>query len=254
MRTDLARLRPVAIVLAACAAACVLAGCRPAAPAVAYFPLEKGTVWTYRIVTDATEEIDAEDPIAMTVTNEGREDLGGVAVTRQTVDRDAATYLVFMAVDENGVFRHATQAPGEKAPAVEPVRTYLVRDPLRVGSSWPGRSAPAYIDIMDFRGPVDVVSTIAQVGAGIRTPAGDFRDTVRIEVRGSAQIGEPAGAETNQAKDDDWDLYRGTYSVAETIWLARGVGMVKSVVVERFVGDFEQRSVTVTTELQSFAR
>lgn len=250
--------RAAGLALAALGALTMLAGCRtpPAPSAAAYFPLEPGATRTYRIVVTATDELDeVDEPLAMTVETVGPDErAGGAGITRQQVDRDGATYQLFLGVDENGVFHHATQAPGETAPVVAKEHFYFVRNPIRVGSSWPGRSAPSFLDVMGFFGPVDVVSTITAVGETVRTPAGEFRDTVRIETKGSAQVGDAdAGSET-ESEDDDWDLYRGTFSVAETIWLARDVGMVKSIFVEHFKGDFEERSTTATTELQTFTQ
>lgn len=248
-----------AVLLAAWVGSALLSGCRSqaAVTAATYYPLRPGASLGYRIVVDATDEVDQEDgPLEMQVVTIGPEDVAGVHVTRQQVDRGDDTYFLFMGADEHGVFRHATQAPGEDTPAVAAERSFFLRDPLRVGSSWPGESSPSYIDIVGFFGPVDVVSTVEAVGELVQTPAGEFRDTVRIEVKGSARVGDDqqgSGAGT-VPNDEDWDLGQGSFTIAETIWLARDVGTVKAVRVEGFAGDFDERTVTVTTELQSYAR
>jgi hypothetical protein len=249
-----------AVLLAAWMASALLFSCRsqPPATAAAYYPLRPGTSLSYRIVVDATDALDQEDgPLEMKVETVGREDVAGLSVMRQKIERDGETYVVLIGVDDHGVFRHAIQSPGEEGPVIAPERFDFLHDPVQVGSSWPGRSAPSAIDIAGFFGPVDVVSTVAALGETVRTRAGEFRDTVRIEVAGRARVGEDEGsaaAVAAQGDGEDWDLSRGTFTLRETIWLARDVGMVKSVLVEGFAGDFDDRTVTVTTELQSTAR
>src|SRR4051794_4235210 len=92
--------RRSAVLLAACLAMPALTACQRPRTSTAYFPLQAGSRSPYGLVIEATEEMDQPDePLEMTVESLGPEDLAGARVTRQQIDRDGATYVLFMGVD-----------------------------------------------------------------------------------------------------------------------------------------------------------
>jgi hypothetical protein len=240
-----------------------------------YYPLEKGRRWTYDVTTEPVEE--GDEPVALVVTSLGQEDLAGRRVSREKIDVAGETHYLFVAADEKGFYRYATQSAGEKSPAIEDQRDDFLAAPLEVGRSWRGKSAPTFLDVADVA--VDIVSTVVSTSATIRVPAGEFTGCLEIGVAGKARIepsqdddgddgaataaaveqpGDDAGPDGGDDQDDelpDEAEDGGTFTLAEHTWYAPGVGVVKSVVEESFAGDSgEADQARVTTALRSFKR
>jgi hypothetical protein len=220
----------------------------------AYFPLATGRTWSY---TMASESSGAAAKLQATIV--GQEDVGGTKVARERIEVDGREHFLFIGVDERGIYRHATQTAGEATPTIEGERDYFLMQPLEVGRSWKGQAAPTFLDVADM--PVPIVSTVESTGETVRTPAGEFKDCVKIRVTGSAEVrnefleDDDADAAEDEAKDEDWDPVGGTFSIDEQTWYAKDVGLVKSIVIETFKGksDNDDRA-QVTTELQAFTR
>ncbi|HEY8516091.1 MAG TPA: hypothetical protein VIS07_11305 [Candidatus Binatia bacterium] len=192
------------------------------------FPLEAGRKWIYLITTEPN---DGEEPIALQVTTVGPETLEGQRVVRQQIELGDETHFRFMAVDERGVYRYATQSAGEASPTLELGRDDLiVLDPQK-GSSWRGEAAFSFLDGPD-RVPIE--SVVELTNDTVDVPAGRFPGCVKVRVSGQARVGER------------------TLTLTEQVWYAKGVGMVKSIVEESESGP-EPRSVRVTTELASYS-
>jgi hypothetical protein len=231
-------------------------GCTRKPPADdAHFPLDQGRTWTYAVTRADAEE--GEEPLTLKVAVVGQEEVQGVRVTREKIDLGEDTHFLFVGVDEHGIFRHATQSPGDPAPAVEPERDYFLRQPLEVGRKWTSRAAPTFIEVVDV--PVQIESTVVSTNETVRTPAGEFTDCVKIRVHGTAEVREEQDeddAEVDADADDelDVDFTSGTYTVDEETWYAKDVGVVKSVMTETFTSEIDDQRATVTTELQSFTR
>jgi len=240
------------------AAACVLGACQRGGPADdAFFPLAKGRTWTYTMTQDATE--DGAEPLVLKVESMGPEDVGGVRVTREKIDLGEDSHFLFVGADEKGVFRHATQSPGEASPSVDAERDYFLSAPLTVGRTWKGKGAPTFVDVVDV--PVEIESTVVATGETVRTPAGEFTDTVKVHVTGKAEVRDDEGEaqeedEPVEGEDEEaeLDLVSGTFTLDEQTWYARDVGIVKSVVVETFTSEIDDQRVSVTTELQAYTR
>jgi len=223
-----------------------------------YFPLDAGRTWTFAIVSDQMEGGDERGALQVTIMDAA--EVGGTRVTRKRVERDDESEILLFGSDAKGIFRHAAGTEEEAEPAIDAEHQYVLPEPLTVGASWKSQTGPSFVDVMNFFGPIEIVSTVAALGETVRTGAGEFTDTVKIQVAGTAEVGDMTGEKVVGSlpaageEEGDWDLYRGTFTVEETKWFARGVGLVKSVLVERFVGDFEDERLEVTTELESFTR
>src|SRR3954468_24079872 len=121
-----------------------LVGCTRKPGDAAYFPLDRGRTWTYSVTPEAADETD--EPLTMTVTSLGPEDVAGAHVVKEKIDLASDSHYLFAGADQKGVFRHATQAPGEKQPTVEPQPDYFVVFPLAVGRTWQSKGAPTFLD------------------------------------------------------------------------------------------------------------
>lgn len=243
-----ARLVTVTVALAA-ALACTR---KPADDA--YFPLGAGRTWNYTI----TPEAEGIEPLKLTVSVVGPEEVGGTKVTRERIEMDGREHFLFVGADERGIFRHATQSPGEPAPSLDAGRDYFLEQPLEVGRSWKGKSAPTFLDVADVEVPIE--STVVSTTDTVRTPAGEFKDCVKVHVTGTAEVRneflDDDDADGEDEDDATFDPVSGTFTLDEETWYAKDVGVVKSVVVETFElkqGGDEDRA-RVTTELQAFTR
>ena len=235
----------------------------------AYFPLEAGRTWSYTLTPESLA--DDEQTLALSVTSIGPEEVQGQRVTRQKIDLNGDTHFLFVGVDDKGVFRFATQSPGEAAPSVDAERDYFLAKPLTVGNTWKGTGAPTFLDVAEA--PVPIQSTVESTTETVRVAAGEFTNCVKINVTGSVAISsdeddpDPAAtaqqgqeddgrddADAEGEEDENYDLDKGTFSLHEQTWYAAGVGVVKSVITESFESEFGEQKARVTTELQSFTR
>lgn len=240
------------IVVAVALAAALACTRKPADDA--YFPLGAGRTWSYTITPDGQ----GIEPMKLTVAVVGPEEVGGTKVTRERIEMDGREHFLFVGADERGIFRHATQSPGEPAPSLDAERDYFLEQPLEVGRSWKSTSAPTFLDVADVEVPIE--STVISTTDTVRTPAGEFRDCVKVHVTGTAEV-------RNELLDDDdadgddkdeatFDPVSGTFTLDEETWYAKDVGVVKSVVTETFKlkQDGDEDRARVTTELQAFTR
>lgn len=250
-----------------------LVACTRKAAENAYFPLDKGRTWTYSVTPDPIDE--GDEPLTLAVTSLGEEEVTGTRVTKEKIDLTSEVHYLFVGADEKGVFRYATQSPGDKSPTVEDERDYFLIYPLTLGKSWRGKSAPTFLDVADVA--VEIESTVESSTETVRVAAGEFTDVVKIRVTGKARIepqkddDEPEAGAAEAAEDgsdaqddpdapDDEDApdeveQGGTFSLVEQTWYAPSVGVVKSVIEETFVPDSgDEEKARVTTELRSFKR
>ena len=246
MRSGVVKGITVAVALAAALA------CTRKQPDDAWFPLGKGRTWTYTL----TPEGEGMEPMKLTVAVVGPEDVGGTKVTRERIEIDGREHFLFVGVDDRGIFRHATQSPEEAAPSLDRDRDYFLEFPLEAGRSWKGEAAPTFLDVADTVVPIE--STVASTTDTVRTPAGEFKDCVKVHVTGRAEIRNDFldGDDADEKDGETFDPVSGTFSLDEETWYAKDVGVVKSVVTEKFKlksGGDEDRA-RVTTELQAFTR
>lgn len=221
----------------------------------AYFPLAKGRTWTYALTRADAEP--QERPLVLKVESLGPEEVAGVVVTREKIDLGEDSHFLFVGADERGVFRHATQSPGESEPSLDAERDYFLSAPLNVGRSWKGKGAPTFVDVVDV--PVEIESKVVATDATVRTPAGTFEDCVEIHVTGKAEVKSDFEDELADGADADdeeagIDPSTGTFTLDERTWYAKDVGVVKSVLVETFTSQVDEQRTEVTTELQAFTR
>lgn len=219
----------------------------------AYFPLGTGRSWTYTL----TPEDSSETPIELTATIEGPVEVGGAKVTRERIEVGGRKHFLFIGADEKGIYRHATQSDEDPTPSLEGERDYFLVLPLEVGKSWKGVAGPSFLDVGDTDVPIE--STVESTTETVRTPAGEFKDCVKVRVTGSVEIRneflDDDEADAADDGDEDWDPIGGTFSIDEETWYAKDVGVVKSIVTETFKGksDNDERA-RVTTELKAFTR
>lgn len=188
-----------------------------------YFPLPPGRYWQYHV---HTETMKYPSDLKLTVRALPPADWQGAKVERKLVnDR----YIHFLRRDAEGVFRVATTTPeAESASPDEPPEPVLVY-PLEVGRTWTQTSTTGVLDVVvdPFRlqvyihEPVAMTYRVAALDDVVRVPAGRFEGCLRIEGKGH---GRYKGMSAILPAD---------ITVEQTDWYAPGVGLVKTLRIER---------------------
>jgi hypothetical protein len=212
---------------------CSLLGCQPAPES--YFPLQAGAQWRYvtsgelhvfagyqRVGDGIHRATVAQDVDNFTVdvkAQEARPIAGHDAVPLVTVsDMQNGHSYSFWSRDKLGIAEIARQARGSNdvTPLAEPV--YLVRFPLRVGTTWDTREPIKVSDSEEMM--MTGTAQIAATDESVTVPAGTFRRCLRID---SEATGHRLVPHLN-GRDIDGEA---EIQLNSSIWLAPGVGAVK---------------------------
>jgi hypothetical protein len=190
-----------------------------------WFPLAAGRTWRYLVTVEPN---DGGEPMTLAVETVGPDEVGGRRVIRQKIELAGETHFRFIASDDRGVYRHATQSAGEPAPALEATRDDLLVLPLERGRTWQGTAG---FSLLEGPETVTIESVVESTSETIDVPAGRFPDCIKIAVTGRA------GGEGGRS-----------FTLSEQVWYARGIGMVKSIVEESESGP-DTRKARAVTEL-----
>lgn len=217
-----------------------LPGCSREPPV--YYPLTPDLTWHYYYSTVTAE---GASQTGYTITNRTPIRWGGHTVhVRRLPDGTRWFYL-----DTNdGIFRIASQRPGdpEPAPLAADSRTVLVY-PLRRGQSWftntetliLGQTSTGAKGLRTIV-PVTLKHTIKSLDESIKVPAGTFHDCLQVRARGESRTRDHA------------TLGEGVVVIELTEWYAPGVGLVKSLRRET-VADADVPDGEIRFELASFS-
>lgn len=221
--------------LALAVGAASLAACEKTPVDNPYLPLHKGRTWTYSLTTP----MPGRQPAAgtMQVSSLGTVQLGGKTVTMERAQVGSDSRVLYIAVDDRGVYRYAAKSSQEAEPIIEAAPAYVLDYPLKKGKTWKGRVHPTLLEL-DVSIPFE--STIESTNATVSVPAGEFTDCVKIKTIGSRELppatnGGPVGA----------------LLLTETAWYAKNVGLVKSELEEKLNVAAGSRTMSLTTALAS---
>jgi hypothetical protein len=228
------RARRWTLALTVCAA--TLAACEKTPVDNPYLPLHKGRTWTYSLTTPGPGRQSTSG--TMQVTSLGTVELAGKRATMERIQVGNDTRMVYVAVDDRGVYRHAAKSAEQAEPIVEAAPAYVLDYPLKMGKTWKGRTHPTLLEL-DVSIPFE--STVESTDASVSVPAGDFTDCVKIKTIGSRELppatnGGPVGA----------------LLFTETTWYAKNVGLVKSELEEKLNVSAGSRTMSLTTALSSY--
>jgi hypothetical protein len=169
-----------------------------------YYPLAPGRTWTYQ--ASMKNAFGEERNGTVTVTNLATRQLQGRTVTPQKVQISGParefSLFEYMAGDQSGVYTFANQTPADVEPKIKRVPDYMLKEPIKVGSSW---SATADSPNGHW---VTGEATIESTDEAVDVPAGSFKDCVKVHIVGNAK-----GATSNE----------------QYMWFAPSVGLVKEV-------------------------
>ena len=172
----------------------------------AFYPLDAGRAWQYRVSV-----VNADGAVNETavVSNFPEEDVLGRRGVPQRSQAFGKTVVRFVAATDAGVMQFAQQA-GDTAPVVNDPPEYILKTPIVPGTNWPSVWTGARLD-----GAISLptVKTIAGTRETVMVPAGTFAECVRVKVAGKAEVTLPAGRATIEVSGDEW--------------YARDVGLIK---------------------------
>ena len=146
--------------------------------------------------------------------------------------------LFFMASDADGLYTAAAQMHTGSEPQAVPVRNYILKLPLEVGTSWTteSRDSGRPSDL-----PVKLSNTITKVDESVTVPAGTFNDCLKVEARG-------------ENTERDRQGINHSASVAETTWHCPGLGAVKAITQETQTKGNSTSTRVKTNQLMSVVR
>jgi hypothetical protein len=219
--------------LALMVGAATLAACEKTPVDNPYLPLNKGRTWTYSLTSPAP--LGGAQSGTMQVTSLGKLELGGKTVTKERVQVGGDTRVLYIAVDDRGVYRHAAKSSEDAEPIIEAAPAYVLDYPLQKDKTWKGRVHPTLLEL-DVSIPIE--STVESTNATVSVPAGEFTACVKIKTIGSREL-PPA---TNGGPP-------GALFVSETAWYAKNVGLVKSELEEKLNVAAGSRTMSLTTAL-----
>ncbi len=83
-----------------------------------YLPLHKGRTWTYSLTSPQSAAR------TMQVSSLGTVELGGKTVTKERAQVGGDSRLLYIAVDDRGVYRHAAKSSEQAEPIIEAAPAY----------------------------------------------------------------------------------------------------------------------------------
>ncbi len=204
-----------AAALSAAALACT--GCSPP-PGAGYFPLEKGHRWVYRSSSEWENATVEHETIELRNLGEETIDSGAAYRRRSTSGVD-----YWLRADSTGIYRVASKNDLLPDPQPDKPVRFVLKMPLAVGTSW-SASTTAYLlrrnaefppEIRHTHAAVPMAYRIEALGEAVRTPAGEFKDCLRVQ-----------GSAVMRLFADPVVGFR-DMPLATTEWYCQGVGLVK---------------------------
>lgn len=176
-----------------------------------YYPLKEGLTWTYQVTGSST--FGSSEAQKIVVTNFASRDLKDKKVTPQKMDVNGQTSFSFIAEDENGILEYASQNSGAPEPEIKATATYILKNPIQVGTTWEDKTETA---TLREKVPFTLKSTIESKDEIVTVPAGTFKGCVKVKGTGSAQ--------------KNYGLFGvAKIKIEQSYWLSPGVGMIKSI-------------------------
>lgn len=164
--------------------------------------------------------------------------LGGYRVFPIQITSGSATSMLFAAVDSGGCYFVGEQQAGAIAPRLYPSPRYWLKYPVAVGTTWVSTHETSVLNVFE-RFDVEIRLTITSTSETVTVPAGTFTDCVKVVGKGQMR---PKGFGD-----------RTLVEVEVIDWLARGVGSIKTVLIESSNNLALGLGGTVTLELVSYS-
>jgi hypothetical protein len=177
---------------AAAALPAVLVACHAPAPGDEYFPLAAGHRWQYDQRIERENLVVEHDTVELVTA--GRETVAGLDGGPAWRRRSASGVDYWLRSDASGIYRVATKSDVDAEARPDPVRRYVLKRPLSVGTTWQAATT-AYLlrrrqefprEIRHSHPQVPMHYVIEALGERLSTRAGRFEDCLRV--RGDARL------------------------------------------------------------------
>jgi hypothetical protein len=164
--------------------ALAVSSCSPKSEQDAYFPLDDGRSWTYR-VTKNLDEAEAPNIDLLELSARGAQDVDGKPALRRHSDNGVDYWF---RSDASGIFRVASKNALEKELKTDNPPRYVLKKPYAVGTQWEA-STVAYIlqrknetpkEIRYTHKPVMMVYRIEALDQKVQTESGAFEGCIRV--------------------------------------------------------------------------
>jgi hypothetical protein len=222
-----------------------VAACSPGADPDAFYPLDEGRAWIYRVtknLDDATEP-DVHE-LAFVMKETAALETGPA---RRRHSDEGGDY--FLRSDGTGIYRAASRNTLDVEAKVDNPPRYVLKKPFTVGTQWESMTVPYVLqrrnevpkEVRYTTKPILMVYSIAALNQDVSTPAGDFKGC--IKVAGEAKIKLYVDAQFSWR---DIPLFTNE-------WYCPGVGLAKLERLEASPSKF-MRGGTVTLELAAYKK
>lgn len=180
----LAQCRLWAMVGGAVAGALAVSSCSPKPEQDAYFPLDDGRSWTYR-VTKNLDEAEAPSIDLLELSARGLQDVDGKPALRRHSDNGVDYWF---RSDASGIYRVASKIALDKELKTDNPPRYVLKKPYAIGTQWEA-STVAYIlqrknevpkEIRYTHKPVMMVYRIEALDQKVQTTSGAFEGCIRV--------------------------------------------------------------------------
>jgi hypothetical protein len=159
-------------------------GCSPTPEHDAYFPLEDGRSWTYRVTKNLDEASEPSIDL-LELSARGLQDVDGKPALRRHSDNGVDYWF---RSDASGIFRIASKNALDKELKTDNPPRYVLKKPYAVGTQWEA-STVAYIlqrknevpkEIRYTHKPVTMVYRIDALDQKVQTASGAFEGCIRV--------------------------------------------------------------------------
>lgn len=172
-----------------------LAACSGERPGASYFPLDAGHRWTYRLSSEWENNTTETEEVVLG--SLGQESLEGAGISGRAWRRRSESGVDYwLRSDESGVYRVASKTDVEAEPKPDTPVRYVLKAPIAAGTSWQA-STTAYLlrrrsefppEIRHSHPAVPMTYVIDALGQQVATPAGSFKDCLRVKGSGSVKL------------------------------------------------------------------
>ncbi|NJO56097.1 MAG: hypothetical protein HC834_06825 [Rhodospirillales bacterium] len=143
-------------------------GCESRNEALSFYPLTTGAVWNYRmIIREGTEPEARTLQTSSTVVNLKQVSFDGSTVTPQQTSAFGQAQNRLIQVFDDGVAEVAVQPDPDAAPIPRTPPNYVIKMPLRVGSTWTSSWQSNQFEQTTL---IPITKTVAMTDGTIRVP------------------------------------------------------------------------------------
>ncbi|MBC2715640.1 MAG: hypothetical protein HF978_10050 [Desulfobacteraceae bacterium] len=182
-----------------------------------YYPLKEGLNWTYQVSSGETID-DSDENAILTISNLEKKYLKLEKVTPQQITYKGKSDLKFIIQNEEGIFEFGKQLYGMGMPEINDPKLFYLKTPVQIGGSWKEIHAT---QCLPEKMMVPVTVTIESMDETVTVPAGTYQNCLKLIKKGqfTKNLGEFLGVSN--------------VAVEKAEWYVKGVGLIKSEILER---------------------